>query len=296
MRRSISAVAMVAVMAVAASAQSKPPTTTTLDPKAAAKLQAIQDAKDKAAAAAKGPKGDVPPSQRVAAPLAAEDRQLSPEQLQKHKNSPGAAYASYSATCEPPRIAPGQSGTLRLMMLLKQDAVMPPSGASNIELQPVQGPLAFGTPQLRPARPAQLAEAFRGKAAFDDFAVFDIPVTVGATATAGAHPVNLSLAYELYRGKTGGWIDRFLDRVEVEVLVGNTATAQPAVGATVGAARPDTASIAASPPLANAADGSSPESDHRAPVEAGADSWSLLWIAGGGAVIVASLLLLRRRG
>jgi hypothetical protein len=282
-------IALALLPAVCAVAQDKP---TQLDPKAAAKLQQIQQAKDQAAA--KGIK-DVQPSVRelpIPDSLKPEDRGLTSEQLRaKYKENLGAAYASYRATCNPVSIAPGTSGTLVLMMLLKNDGVMLASGPTRIDIAPSQGKLALGTPKLRPAGPTRLATGFGGKVAYDDHIEFDIPVTVAADATSGDLPVDLSLTYELFKGQTAGWIDKFTDRVHVSVQVRAAEAAAKPVVASTPTSEPKAANVADAPVTAGADDPakSKPEAD----VAAGS---GLPWIlAAGVAVLAIAFLLVRRR-
>lgn len=316
MRKLFFAVAMSGAMATIGLGQQKPAGSGTTESET--KAQAIKDAENKAsakgaAADTKGAGGNGktvnldPLSPSVVNPSPAStidpaDRNLSPEELRKkYKDRLGKAYVDYSATCKPARIAPGKSGTLAVMMLLKQDAVMPPSGPTKIDFHPFQGKLALGTPQMQPARQARLADAFRGKVAFDDYAILDIPVTVAADAKDGAHPVQLRLSYELYQGKSGGWIERFLDNVEVEVLVGSI----PATPVVLTAPTDDSAqgslpragNDAAATPLAGAADAAKTATRDALPTATDDDTSGMFWLVGaGGAVLAVALLLFRRRG
>jgi hypothetical protein len=304
MRRLIVVVLAAVTMAAAAHCQAKPPAAGSpgvVDP-AEVKMQAHQAAKSKAELTGQ-PVETAPAAPRPTTPtlvLAPEDRNLPPDELRKkYKDRLGAAYVDYSATCEPARIVPGGSGTLVVMMMLKQDAVLPPSGPTKIDLQPFQGKLGLGTPQLRPARPARLAEATRGKVAFDDYAVFDIPVTVATDAKVGAHPVQLAFTYELYKGSSGAWIERFLDNVKVEVQVGSTPTVPVRDAAptddSAQHARSGAGNGAAAAPVVGS-DAANGESGN--PASGGAqDVSSMLWIAVvGGALLATLLLLVRRRG
>lgn len=320
MHPSLLAAVVSAILAGAAHAQAKPapavpgaqePQEPQADAKTVARQKALEAAKSKPAPRATTSKLDMsklktgaegpPRARNVTVPP--EDAHLSPDEVRaKYKDRLGAAFVDYKTHCEPATLAPGERGKIVVYFVLKNDAVMLSAGAKPVEFQTAQGDLTLGPVQIQPAGTSRIAAAFRGKTAYDDFVVAEIPVAVGAGAADGLQTVHVTFDYELYNGTTAGWIEKFRDHVTADVRIAKAAapaepTVQPA--ATGGAG----AESVGKTQQTIAADGTAGQ-DGAAAGAAGAeaagleaDGSPLYWALGAaGAVLgAAALLRLRRR-
>lgn len=129
-------------------------------------------------------------------------------------------HISFESSCRPRRLHAGEQGTIQVLMLFAGEAVMldPPPVKFAIERQ--QGALVIdGEPRFRPAEPAGLAPALKGLRAYDNYAMFDVPFTVDATAQPGSHPFELTIRYDLVSGTKGIPVGSFTDQVAVAIDV-----------------------------------------------------------------------------
>jgi hypothetical protein len=241
-------------------------------------------------------RGTAPPSPTEIR-IAASDLGLSPDRLrEKYKGRLAKAFVDYESSCEPAGIAPGGSGKLVVIMVLRGDAVMVASGA-NIDMEPQQGALSLGAPAFLPAGPARVAPAFRGKPAYDEFAAFEVPFSVAADAPAGPQTVGFLLTYELYNGTTGGWIERFRDNVTAEVRVQPTGAAATATGENADAGAGTAPDLPRAQTMTAPARVEPAAPDAGDPAPASVSSGKLELVAGCGAVVglLVLLLVIRRR-
>jgi hypothetical protein len=280
---------------------------TQVDPKTAARQQRLAEEKAKAPPRATSSKLDMrklktgnQPVRPRAVTVAPEDANLSPDEIRaKYKNRLGAAYVDYKTHCEPAVLAPGEHGKIVVYFVLKNDAVMPPQGPKSIDFLAAQGSLTLDPVQIRPAGPARIAAGFRGKTAYDDFIVAEIPVVVDPAAPEGLQTVQLTFDYELYSGTTAGWIEKFRDHVSADVRVKKAAgAAAVAAPSTEPAPRAASNAVAApsmtQDPLAGA-DAAGKEVEGPG-AEVGTDGSPLFWVLGAaGAVLGGAVLLLGRR-
>lgn len=248
----------------------------------------------------------------------ANDKNLTPEQraeLGKKRGTRG--FVRFEHSCDPARVPPGGSGRLAVVMVLQGDSVLPDPPPVYFAVPPDQGPLQIGTPTFRPGKPARLAEAFKGKPAYDHYAIFDVPFTVAATARPGQQPLLLDLSYDLYAGKTGAHIDRFTDRITAQIAIGTSSGGPPeATAVAPQAASPptDDRSTAAATtgrrggtgqveltgdvlPTGDGAPGNEVASEWESlPGEASSPASLPLLLAGGVLLAGIGLVVLRRRG
>lgn len=317
MHPSLLAAVVSAILAGAAHAQAKPapavpgaqePQT---DAKTIARQKALEAAKSKAVPRATTSKLDMsklktgaegpPRARNVTVPP--EDAHLSPDEVRaKYKDRLGAAFVDYKTHCEPATLAPGERGKIVVYFVLKNDAVMLPAGAKPVEFQTAQGDLTLGPVQIQPAGTSRIAAAFRGKTAYDDFVVAEIPVAVGTGAADGLQTVHVTFDYELYNGTTAGWIEKFRDHVTADVRIAKAAApAEPAVQhAATGRAGAELVGKTQQTTAADATAGQDGAAAGAAGAETAgleADGSPLFWALGAaGAVLgAAALLRLRRR-
>jgi hypothetical protein len=255
---------------------------------------------------------------------------MTPEQRLNHNIRHGAAnLCSFVATPKPAKLMPGQSGVLVVTAILKANAVLPVPPPFEVLSGAQQGLVTLGAPAFRSAEPGKLNGFYRGKPVYDNWAIFEVPVTMSPAAELGRQqPVSLEMKFDLYDAGAGQPIGRFIDRVAATLEVGRAADpaaqAAPRSGAVVATGN---APAAAS----GAATGSGDDAQHNRPAEtrtvvvaapaqpelapaAGAvaaaggeplaapelpdDGAGLplpLWIAGAAALLAVVLLLARRR-
>ena len=224
------------------------------------------------------------------------DRDLSPEELRrKYKHRLGEEFVGYRTKITPAEVLPGDGGTLTVTMVLRNDAVLLPNEKNTFEITQAQGAVLLDWPVWRPAGRAS-APAMRGKQADDKTATFDLKFAVDKAAQPGSHVIEFAAMYELYNGKTGGWIERFRDNIRAEIRV---------VGANAGPAEVPVAEPATTQtvvPVAGPGTGSPtsvPEAPPPTVVEPPAPpsaetSW-LPWVLAGGLLVAIALVALRRR-
>ena len=254
---------------------------------------------------------------------------LTPEERLARRVTNGAsAYCRFVAACKPAKLLPGQTGTLLVTALLQGSAVIP--SPAPVELLPRKGvaPITVGQLRVRPAEPGRLAQAYQGRPVYDNYAVFEVPVTMTSEAKVGEkHTVSLDLKFDLYDGNSAQPVGRFVDRVATEIEVGvvpdpivkgapagPSHDEEPAAAATSSgdaevvepvAAEPDGKLIGAAesvPAPAPADAGSGDEVGEPAPAGAAGpptsgadDGLPMPLLLGGGAILVVILLLLVRR-
>lgn len=165
----------------------------------------------------KGEKGEVP------------EENLTPEQrLARNITSGASAYCRFSASVSPAKLLPGQSGTLKVLAALQGNTVMPAPAPMELVAPSQQGALVLGPMQAQPAAAGRLAAAYLGRPVYDNYAIFEVPVTVAADAAMGSkHIASVDMKFDLFDGGTAQPIGRFLDRVSLEIEVG--AAPDPAV-------------------------------------------------------------------
>jgi len=253
---------------------------------------------------------------------------MTPEQRLNHNIRHGAsAYCRFMMSVKPAKLMPGQSGTLIVTAILLGQAVLPAPAPLEVLSAPQQGLLTLGSPAFRPAAPGKgLAQGYVGKPVYENYAIFEVPVTMGTEAVIGRKlPIALDLKFDLYDGVSTQPVGRFTDRATTDIEVGQVA--DPSVirgvhtaGSTTGArgAEPEQGSDAALVPGATPAKGktleaaapmSAPSEEHPTPAALPVASGSAppadedgglplppaLLIGGGVVLLVVLLLVLKRR-
>lgn len=147
---------------------------------------------------------------------------LTPEErLARSVRHNASAFCRFAASVKPAKLLPGQSGTLVVSALLSGQAVLQPPAPISIVGSRQQGFVTLGDIRFRPAELGRHAAGYQGRPVYDNYAIFEIPVTVGADVAMGAKQnVNVDLQFDIYDGFSAQPIGRFLDRFSVEVEVG----------------------------------------------------------------------------
>jgi hypothetical protein len=253
------------------------------------------------------------------------EENLTPEQrLARNITSGASAHCRFLATVKPAKLLPGQTGTLFVTAVLLGHAVLPDPAPFEIMSPAQQGSVAIGAVAAQPAEPGRIEKAYLGRPVHENYAIFELPVTMGADAPLGSkHAVNVEMKFDLYDGNSGTAISRFLDRVTAEIEVGRVldpaiqGVARPAAAASerpvviAGAGEAPAPTVAANVPAPLAGQAVVPAA--AVPAAAGAptsaepaatlapptaDDGGLptgIAIGGGAVVLLLLVLLLRRR-
>lgn len=151
-----------------------------------------------------------------------DEKNLTPEQrLARHVISGASQHCRLHISVTPPKLLPGQSGTVKVLMAFQGKAVLPVPAPLELVGAAQQGMLTLGAYTLSPAPMGKLASAYLGRPVYDNYAVLEMPVTMSPSAALGSrHVVAVDLKFDLYDGSSGQPIGRFLDRVATELDVG----------------------------------------------------------------------------
>jgi len=264
-------------------------------------------------------KGDGRRGEKVEKEDGGKEENLTPEERMARNITSGAsAFCRFQAALKPAKLLPGQSGTLFVTAILQGDAVLPAPPPLELMSSLQQGSVTVGGLMVRPAEVGRLAKGYLGRPVYDNYAVFELPVSLASDAQIGKrYPLVVDLKFDLYDGTSAQPIGRFLDRVMTEVEAG--VVADPVVraanrsGAVVTSKPPEAAPVvavsAASVPTGRelrsdtvvAVDppGVAPvtpaaDSSPNLPVDDGGGD-TVLVAVGGGTLLVLILLLLARR-
>lgn len=252
-------------------------------------------------------------------------KNLTPEErLARNITSGAGAYCRFTTSVREGKLMPGQSGTLLVTATLQGAAVMPSPPPIELVAPSQQGLATLGALAVRPADIARLAPGYVGRPVYDNYVVFELPVTLSPEAQIGKKvPVVIDLKFDLYDGASAQPIGRFVDRATAEIEVGaepkpavSMPTAAPATppveavgGAAVEPAKLQREGVPSSPAAVGGSAMTSVAPSAASPVtpDAGAAEPSLppvgdsdglpLWpiLAGGGLVLVLVLVLARKK-
>lgn len=107
------------------------------------------------------------------------------------------------ASVRPRRLAPGESGTLHVVVTLRPGWVVLPTAHMKLVVDPKDCPLILGQPSHKPARVARFAKLFEGQRVYDDSIEFEVPVTVGKSAETQKHYLKGTVEIDMTDAKTG---------------------------------------------------------------------------------------------
>ncbi len=253
--------------------------------------------------------------------------------------SPGAVEAArrlrgsrgqcrFVTAMRPPKLLPGQSGTLLITAILQGQSVLPAPSQLTMTPRMSGAALQLGAITARPAPNGQIHEAYRGRPVYENTAVFEVPVTATSEARLGSKAqISLELAFDVHDGATGKSVGSFIESVkhtldiadhvdpQVAGRTGPAPTAAPVLpeaskttgaGATpaeagaapaTGSSDAISGSAAAAVPAApvEPAAGGDPAESELPPVVASGDSLPTPLLVGGGAILLVIVLLLARK-
>ena len=114
-------------------------------------------------------------------------------------------HCTFSASVQPERLLPGQTGTVVVNMIFQGEAVMLASSPCTVRTQGGPPNLTFGPAQLDPARVGgKLAKQFAGQPVYDNWATIRVPATLASAVKLGQKVQgSLELKFDLYNSATG---------------------------------------------------------------------------------------------
>jgi len=147
--------------------------------------------------------------------------QMTPEQrLEASMRRGSKAYCRFDATCRPPQLLPGQSGTMMITAILQGQAVLPAPLQMTMTPRVAPGAVSVGGLTAHPALPGTIAKAYLGRPVYENTAVFEVPVVMGAEAKLGEkQTIAVDLQFDIFDGVSGQTVGRFIERVSAEVEV-----------------------------------------------------------------------------
>lgn len=149
-------------------------------------------------------------------------RNMTPEERLAHSvRNNASTFCRFVAAVKPAKILPGQTGVIRVSALMNGQAVLPSPAPMELIGAPRQGLATLGGLSFHPAELGRHAAGYIGRPVYDNYAVFEVPVTIAADAVIGTkQAVSLDLRFDIYDGVSAQAIGRFVDRVTTEVEVG----------------------------------------------------------------------------
>lgn len=254
-----------------------------------------------------------------------ESREMTPEELRNARKLRGSrGQCRFVATVRPPKLLPGQSGTLMITAILQGQSVLTAPAQVVMTTRPNGDTVQFGDLTARPARVGTIHAAFRGQPVYENTAVFEVPITLSPSARLGDRAaMALELEFDIHDGKTGQVTGRYIEQVKAQVEIAphvdpqvearravdepaaapepvaapERAESAPASGTADGEAALGGEAVDVEPaavPSAAVADESAP-SDALPPIPAPANDTGWLLPVGGGAALLVLLLLLARK-
>jgi hypothetical protein len=256
-----------------------------------------------------------------------EAKQLSASEIEAARRLRGSrGQCRFVTAMRPPKLLPGQQGTLLITAILQGQSVLP--APAQVTMKPRMSNVAvqLGELRARPAPNGKIHEAYRGRPVYENTAVFEVPVTATSQAKLGTKAqISLELEFDIYNGTTGNSVGSFIESVKHSLdianhvdpeVAGRTArgpSAAPGIPAEPVASRVDGAAAPVEPaatgggpePLSGAA-AIAVETPEVAPSESGDTSdlppaisadeaLPIPLLVGGGAILLVLVLLLTRR-
>lgn len=122
---------------------------------------------------------------------------------------------------QPEKLLPGQTGVLKVMMIMQSKAVMRSGSDLKASQRQPAGRLVLGDVTVSPPRISNLAKAYEGKPIYDDWALLEIPITMAADAPLGSRQTAvLEADFELHDGVSGTSMGRYQQLIRVHCEAG----------------------------------------------------------------------------
>lgn len=133
----------------------------------------------------------------------------------------------FEVSAVPRMLMPGQGGTVKVVMVLEDDSVL--ASASDLQVVLLEEPgagaqhLTIGSATVQPPTAATLASAFRGRDAYDDWALVEVPIAMSSSAPLGSkQSLALEFRFRLHEGSTGRLFGEYEHPLSIACEVGNS--------------------------------------------------------------------------
>ena len=150
-----------------------------------------------------------------------DDRQMTPEELLESRKRRGSrGQCRFVATMRPPKLLPGQSGTLIVTAILQGQSVM--QAPNPVEMTPRVSPgfATLGALSARPAPMGTIHQGYLGRPVYENTVIFEVPVSVSSSVKLGETvPVAIDLEFDIYDGDSTRVVGRFIERVQTTFSV-----------------------------------------------------------------------------
>jgi hypothetical protein len=125
-------------------------------------------------------------------------------------------------TTRPRRLAPGESGSLLIVLALHSPAVVTGDAPVALTYDTQQGSLQLGSYGVQPAKPGTLETKFKGQLVHDNTMTIEIPLLVDPKAELGEVPIAMHLKTTVSHGGTGVPMGELALPINGRVKVGRT--------------------------------------------------------------------------
>jgi len=150
-----------------------------------------------------------------------ETAKMTPEQLlEARKRSGSRGQCRFVAAMRPPKLLPGQDGSLLVTAILQgrsvleapTPVVMTPRSATQL--------VEVGAMTTRPPALGTIHKGYLGRPVYENTAVFEVPVTLSQSAKLGEKvSVALEFEFDVYDGDSAQVVGRFTERVNATIEV-----------------------------------------------------------------------------
>jgi hypothetical protein len=120
----------------------------------------------------------------------------------------------------PARLGPGQSGELSVVLTFRDDTVVLPGTRIELRLDRDEGPVAFGSFTVDPARPASAETVYGGQDLYEENMAYRVPISIAADAVHGDYKLQGEVMVEGRIGKTGESLGLLSRLIEGRIVVG----------------------------------------------------------------------------
>lgn len=109
-------------------------------------------------------------------------------------------FAFAQLAMRPRRLAPGESGTLAVVLVLNNPAVVTADTPVLLEYEPEQHGVHLGAFTVQPAKPGTLPSKYKGVPVWDNTVTIDVPISVAGDAAPGDKLIQVRLKTALTSG------------------------------------------------------------------------------------------------
>ena len=130
-------------------------------------------------------------------------------------------HCRFELSIKPEKLLPGQSGKGTVLMIFQGDAVLEEAARFQLESLQTQSLLSVGPMSRLPASLSTVAEAYRGRAVYDNWAIMEFPISMSPDAPLGSKQLHtLKASFELHDGNSGQSLGDFEQRIAFACEVG----------------------------------------------------------------------------